>query len=419
MSTHVGRSWNGIAEEKRAVNPEAYPDIKAIAVIYGAITTYGVDIETQVSLANAIVAVVKHEKIQKTLIEDDKLFIILDLFVFSYAQDAASAKYHPWLTAEPKSLDPEDEAQLKTLRSALSARLWDVSTLAEFTAKYSPTSKFVQRLISWLSIDEAQMLVCACSILRNLASSDRNATDMVKNLKIHLLLISLLDKSSSLQVLEESIRLMKNLAVPAANKKELGNFESVTLLWSKFESPTLHYAAASLVRQLLRGCFDNIYQFLGPSVSEKSDSHTSRLLQLYSNTNDAAMKTEVARTIVEMWRTANSGNSEEMRYQLLGVEKAVREANLRPDEMVKPVVAMIIESENPSLVTEGWFGLALMANSEDWAEAVYNAICGDTTKDTFKAAVSSQDTHSKDRDNARILADRLLKHGVSLIPRHK
>ncbi len=399
-----------------------YPDIKAISVIYQAIKTHGVDIEAQVSLANAIIAVLKHEKIQKTLIEDDMVFITLDLFVFSYAQDAASAKYHPWLTAEPEShypaLDREDEVQLKALRSALSARLWDMTTLAEFSAKYSPTSKVVQRIISWLSIDESEMLVCACSILRNLASSDRNATDMVKNLKIHRLLISLLDNSSSLQVLEESIRLMRNLAVPVANKKELGNFESVTLLWSKFESPTLHYAVASLVRQLLRGCFDNVYQFLSPNVSDKGDSYASRLLQLYSNTNDAAMKTEVARTIVEMWRTANTGNSEEVRYQVFGVEKAVREVNLRPDELVKPVVAMILESENPSLVTEGWFGLALMASSEDWAEAIYNAICGDATKDVFKAAVSSQDTHSKDRDNARILADRLLKHSVSLIPRH-
>ena len=380
------------------------------------------DIETQVSLANAIVTFLKHRQIQKTLIEDDRLLIILDLFVFSYTQDATNTDYRSTSTTEPKlphsSQDPEDEAQLTTLRSALSAKLWDISALAEFTVKYTPASDFVQILISWLSIDEPQMQVCACSILRNVASSDRNATDMVMDLKIHWLLIPLLDGSSNLQVLEESIRLMKNLAVPAANKEELEIFEILTKLWSQSESPTLHYAAASLVRQLLRGYFGNVQRFLRPSISAKNESYASRFLHLYSNANDPAIKTEVARTIVEMWRAAKNGNSEEVRSRTIYMEKSWQELSLHPDEMVKPVVAMIVTSENPSLITEGWFGLALMADSEGWTEAIFNALCEDTLKDVFKAAISSQDTQSKDRDNARILADRLMKHGVSLTSRH-
>ncbi|KAF6221887.1 hypothetical protein HO133_001855 [Letharia lupina] len=404
-------------------NPELYSDTQAVTIIHQALTIPGVDIETQVSLANAIVALLKHEQIQKALLEDYKLSIILDLFVFSYTQDAASTNYFSTSESEPPLhhpvQDPEDEAQLTALRSALSAKLWDMTALTEFTIKYLPASKLVQRLISWLSIDEPQMQVCACSILRNVASSDQNATDMVKNFKVHWLLRSLLEDVSNPQVLEESIRLMKNLAVPAANKKELESFESVTLVWSKFESPTLHYAAASLVRQLVRGCFDNVYLFLRPNTSAKDDSYASRLLHLYSNTNDPAIKIEVARTIVEVWRTANSGNSEEVRSRVFRVEKAVRELNLRPDEIVKPVVAMIAESGNQSLVTEGWFGLALMTSSEEWGEAVYNALCGDATKGVFKAAVSCGDAHSKDRDNARILVDRLLKYSVGLLPRHK
>ena len=380
------------------------------------------DIETQVSLANAIVAMLKHEQIQKNLIGDDVLLIILDLFVFSYTQEAASAEFYSRSTSATRlhhrAQDPEDEAQLMALRSALSARLWDMTALSEFTTKYTPGSEFVQRLLSWLSIDEPQMQVCACSILRNVASSDQNATEIVMSLKIHWLFKSVLDDSDNLQVLEELCRLMKNLAVPAANKKELENFESVTLLWSKFESPPLHYAVTSLVRQLLRGCFANVLRFLKADTAAENNSYASRLLQLHSNTDDSAVKTEVARTIVEMWRTANSGDSEEILPQVSGVERAVREGSSRPDEMVKPVVAMIVQSENPSLVTEGWFGLALMASSEDWGEAIYNALCVDAAKDAFQAAVSNKDAHSKDRDNARILADRLSKQSVSLVPRH-
>ena len=380
------------------------------------------DIETQVSLANAIVATLKHEQIQKNLMGDEDLLIILDLFVFSYTQEAASAEFYSRSTSETKlhhpAQDPEDEAQLTAFRSALSARLWDMTALTDFTTKYPPGSEFVQRLISWLSIDEPQMQVCACSILRNVATSDQNATEMVMSLKIHWLFKSLLDDSDNLQVLEELCRLMKNLAVPAANKKELGNFESVTLLWSKFESPTLHYAATSLVRQLLRGCFANVHLFLIADTAAESNSYAARLLQLHNNTDDSAVKTEVARTIVELWRTANSGDNEEVLSQVSDVERAVREGSLRPDEMVKPVVAMILESQNPSLVTEGWFGLALMAGSEDWAQAIYNALCADAAKDAFKAAISNQDAQSKDRDNARILADRLSKQSVSLVPCH-
>ena len=359
---------------------------------------------------------------QKTLIEDDQLLTILDLFVFSYTQDAASTEYFSRSTPEHKlhhrPQEPEDEAQLTALRSALSAKLWDMTALTEFTVKDLPKSTLVKRLISWLSIKQTQMQVCACSILRNVASSDQSATDLVMVFNIHKLLIPFLDDSSHLQILEESIRLMKNLAVPTANKEELGRFESISLLWSKFESPTLHYAAASLVRQLLRGFFGNVHQFLKPSISVKSDSYISRLLRLYSSTNDPAIETEIARTIVEIWRTANSGDSEKIRSRVDYVEKAMRQLNVHPDEMVRPVVSMIVKSENPSLVTEGWFGLALIAGSEEWVEAIFNALCRDATKDTFKAAMSSHDAHSKDRDNSRILADRLLRHSVRLVPVH-
>ena len=372
-----------------------------------------------ISLANAIIVILGHEKMQKTLIEDDQFLIILDLFVFSYTRDTAKTEYS--LRSKPEQelhrppLDPEDEAQLTALRSALSARLWDLTALAEFTVKDLLESKFVQRLISWLSIKETQMQVCACSILRNIASSNDNATDLVMVFNVHKLLISFLDESNDLQVLEESIRLMKNLAVPIANKEELERFESITLLWSKFESPTLHYTAASLVRQLLRGFFGNVHRFLTPNISAGSDSCVTRSIRLYSSTSDPAVKTEIARTFVEIWRTANSGYNEEVRSRVDGVERAVRQLNVRPDEMIKPVVTMIVKSENPSLVTEGWFGLALMAGSEEWVEAIFDALCQDATKDAFRAAILSRDAHSKDRDNCRILSDRLMKHSVSLI----
>ena len=374
------------------------------------------DIETQYSLANVIITLSTHEQIQKNLIADDKLLIFLDLFIFSYTQDAASSAYYSRSTSQKlhrRVQDPENEAQLTALRSELTARLWDISALTEFTAKYLPTSGFVQILISWLSTDESQMQLCACSTLRNVASSDRNAIDMVMILKIHHLLIPLLDDISDLRVVEELLRLMKNLAVPAANKTELEAFESVTLLWSRFESPTLHYAAASLVRQLLRGCFGNVCRFLGPT-STKNDSYAFRFSQLYDNTNDLTIKTEIARAIVEMWRTANSGDSGKISFQVSYIEKAMHEVMLSPDRIVKPVVAMLVKSENASLVTEGWFGLALMAGAEQLRETIYNALCEDTTKAVFQRTVSVQDVQSKDRDNARILADRLLKGTVSL-----
>ena len=376
------------------------------------------DIETQYSLANVIITVSTHEQIQKNLIADDKLLIFLDLFIFSYTQDAASSACYSRSTTKKLHRcvqDPENEALLTALRSELTARLWDISALIEFTVKYLPTSGFVQILISWLSTDESQMQLCACSTLRNVASSDRNAIDMVMILKIHHLLIPLLDDISDLRVLEELLRLMKNLAVPAANKTELEAFESVTLLWSRFESPTLHYAAASLVRQLLRGCFGNVCRFLGPT-STKNDSYAFRFSQLYDNTNDLTIKTEIARAIVEMWRTANSGDSGKISFQVSYMEKAMHEVMLSPDTIVKPVVAMLVKSENASLVTEGWFGLALMAGAEQLRETIYNALCEDTTKAVFQRTVSVQDVQSKDRDNARILADRLLKGTVSLFP---
>ncbi len=412
---------SGNADEPTAVDPELYPSIEAIDVIYQTITIPGVDIETQISLANAILAILKHEQVQKTFIKNDKVCLVLDLFEFSYTQDATStnrlrSKFGPQLQRPVQ--DSEDEAQLIALRSALFAKLWDMTALAEFTAKYPPASEPVHRLISWLSIDEPQMQVCACSILRNVAGSDENAIDMVMKSKIHHSLIHILNDSSNIQVLEESIRLMKNLAVPVANKEDLECFESITLLWSKCESPTLHYAAVSLVRLLLRGCFGNVYRFLRPRISAEDDVYFSRFLRLYGNTDDLAIKTEVARTVVEIWRTANSGDGKAVHSPVAFLDNALREATLDPTEVVEPVVAMLVKSENSSLVTEGWFGLTLMASSEEWSEAIYNTLSNDAREDVLKAVILNPDAHSKDRDNARILADRLSKHSVSLMPSH-
>ena len=408
-----------------SVNPILCPD-NAIAILCTASRAPDLEISNQVSLGTAIVALLKHEHFQNLAIMQDDLISILALIVFSYTQDPAHVTGSGELTDMPvvhKKQETEDEELLSSMRRSLSGSLWDLSSLPEFATKYlfSPhcSSDCLSVMFSWLQTSEPQMQLCACYVFRNLAASDRACGMLVQESKIHIPLINILESSSDLPVLGEALRLLKNLALPTENKPLIGSgtaTDSVTRCWSQLSSPTLHQAAVGLFRMLLRGCPSNIVHFLGlhsacDGFATSTDGSLFRLWSLYKSSTDLAIKVEVARTVVEIWRTAHREAPESVSSI---TEGTIQQARRMHANIAEPVVVMVVESNNASLVTEGWFGLTLIASSKDGSGIVSEALSTQKAWDMLVRTVTNQEVGPENRANSRVLLDKLRKHNVSL-----
>ena len=402
------------------VNPMLCPD-NAVAILCTAIRTPDLEVGNQVSLGTAIATLLKHERIQRLAIMQDDAMSILALIVFSYTQDPAKVTEAAELidvSLVRKEQETEDEELLSSLRLSLSSSLWDLSSLPEFATKYflnphcNPNCLSV--LFSWLQTSVPQMQLCACYVFRNLASSDKACGILVQESKVHIPLINILKSSSDLPVLGETLRLLKNLALPTENKPLIGSgtaADSVTGCWARVASPTLHQAAVGLFRSLLKGCPSNIIHFLGlqsarDDFSASSDGSLSQLWSLYQTSADLAVKVEVARTVVEIWRTAHKEGPESIISITRG---AIDQARRIHANIAEPVVVMIGESNNASLVTEGWFGLTLIASSMDGCGIVSEALSGQKAWDTLVRAVTSPEVGAENRVNSRVLLDKLRK----------
>lgn len=407
------------------VNPILCPD-NAIAILCTAIRTPDLEVGNQVSLGTAIVALLKHEHFQSLAIMQDDLISILALIVFSYTQDPANVTKSGELidmSVVHKEQETEDEELLSSMRLSLSSSLWDLSSLPEFATKYLFSTHYnsdcLGVMFSWLQKSEPQMQLCACYVFRNLASSDKACGMLVQESKIHIPLVNILESSSDLPVLGEALRLLKNLALPTENKSLIGSgtaTDSLTGCWTRLSSPTLHQAAVGLFRILLRGCPSNISHFLGlhsarDGFATSTDGSLFRLWSLYKSSTDLAIKVEVARTVVEIWRTAHKEVPESVGSI---AEGTIEQARRMQANIAEPVVVMIVESNNASLVTEGWFGLTLIASSKDGSEVVSEALNSQKAWDLLVRTVTSQEVGPENRTNSTVLLDKLRKHNVSL-----
>ena len=396
------------------------PD-NAVAILYTSIRTPELEIGNQASLGIAVATLLKHERFQRLAIMQDDVMSILALIVFSYTQDPATITGAAELIESSlvrTEQETEDEELLSSMRLSLSSSLWDLSSLPEFATKYflnphcDPDCLSV--LFSWLQTSMPQMQLCACYVFRNLASSDEASCILVQKSKLHMPLINILNSSSDLPVLGETLRLLKNLALPTENKPLIGSgtaADSFTGCWARLTSPTVHQAAVGLFRSLLRGCPSNINHFLGlksahDDLSASSDGSLVQLWSLCQTSTDLPVKVEVARTVVEIWRTAHKEGSDTINSITGG---AINQARRIHANIAEPVVVMIGESNNASLVTEGWFGLTLIASSIDGCGVVSEALSGQKAWDMLVRAVTSPEVGPENRVNSRVLLDKLRK----------
>jgi hypothetical protein len=323
----------------------------------------------------------------------------------------------------------EETKALLQSRLKINQALAEVSASSLFMVHYPLDSALSQTLKSWVVADEDQLQICACVMLGNLARSDEVCQVMVRDLKIHEGLISVLNSDARGPVLHSALGFLKNLAIAGDNRislAEAGIIPAVSRLWAYDSVPQVQFSAASIARQVIISSVDNIARLLGP-LSQDPDSpahgrtYLSMLLSLFEKSDSSPIKTEIGRTIASICRTISPG-AREGDEQATSLLKKLYDLH---EGVARPLGAMTTQTQWPVVRSEGWFALALMANSKSGCMAVVDCLQKEEMMELLKATLKADTSGKreaeeasssqifKDRDNAFVLVQELLKNEVS------
>ncbi|KAL8728153.1 MAG: hypothetical protein Q9181_005445 [Wetmoreana brouardii] len=257
------------------------------------------------------------------------------------------------------------------------------------------------------------------------------------------------DSTTNMQIAYAALGFLRNLALPTENKTIIGSQGAavpiISSFWSVDVSPHVQHASVSLLRQLLNGCIGNV-RWLLDSLSPDEDSpayektYLSLLLLLSGRTDDIATRIEIGRTVATITRCLHS-SSQGLPPQ--STSAIMHRLYAMHTEIARPLAMMISQSKFPVIRSEGWFALALMARSQEGSAAVsevfqqlevfgilVSTITGQLDANASTQGVpagpsggSSTDAQSiqqvgvmraKDRENALVLVNELLKNSVRL-----
>ncbi|CAG8220368.1 unnamed protein product [Penicillium salamii] len=377
------------------------------------------------SLANSLAAYLEKERFQNVCVSNMMVEGVLDVLrrSFSVEVDQSSA---------------EDVKAIAQLRLKTNQALAEVSASPLFAQNYPLDSPLSHTLKSWVASSEDQLQICACVMLGNLARSDEVCRVMVRELKIHEELISVLKGEARGAVLHSSLGFLKNLAIAGDNRAALGEagiIPAVSRLWAYESVPQVQFSAASIARQVIISSVDNISYLLAP-LSQDPDSpahqrtYLSLLLSLFEKTDSTPIKTEIGRTVASICRTLSpiARGGDEKALDLLD-----RLFTLH-DGVAMPIGAMITQTQWPVVRSEGWFALALMATDPKGCAAVVECLHKTEVTELLKTALGSEASdqvqaeekeekqeidksqETKDRENAFVLVQGLLKNESGALP---
>lgn len=368
-------------------------------------------------LVNSLVAYLEHQRfrdiciLQQGLLEE--VLLVLKRSYVIHVDDQLSS---------------DDLQALSQLRLKINQTLAEISGSPLFLSHYTLDSRLAQTLISWLrSANEEQLQICACLVLGNLARSDTICQRMVQEFGIHKYLTSVLKSNAPGAVLHSALGFLKNLAIARDNKVYLGDvgvIPAVSRLWSFQTMPEVEFAAATLLRQVIAFCLENVSRLLAPiSTDPASSAHTqtylSLLLSLFEKTDSELIKIDIGRTIVSILRTLSPKTCAENQEARTLYERFLKLHN----HVAHPIGSMVVQSQWPVVRSEGWFALALMASNRPGSLAVVDCLGnGDVSKlliQTLDAKLPERVVEAdrariaKDRDNGIILMKELLENAVS------
>ena len=388
LLTNICQLLDTFMEDCKRLHPEKWKQAKifivkpdrssenAVEVLLRAVTLPDLDFDDRISLADAAIALLKNETLQKRMIAKDLVDVPVEFLVSSYSPDFVS--YISRAGELTNTLvDQDDRPELPRVRSSLIGVLADLSGLPEFLAAQSSLrSPLIDLLEKLLHTNQWQLQLCSCVMLGNLARSDSTCRHMVNKMQIHKSLLSLLKASTNTQVLYSVLGFLRNLALPSDNKEVLGNANAVEIASRFFATgsiPQIAYAATSLVRQMVNGSVTETERLLSPLILEvSSTSHVhsglSLLLSLFERSDDMPTKTEVARIVASILRNRYTFTGANMGQE--AIESFMSRFYRDHPTVSLPLAMMVYQSKWPAIRSEGWFALALMARTEQGVQTM-------------------------------------------------
>ena len=391
-------------------------------VIYKTLRTRVLPFDEAALLCGAILAVLQHEEFQKLLIEDDNVELMTTLFLDMYNLDFVD-------TASGKvfALTDFEAEQLKRMESQQSTAAELIDALArrpEFIVRYPPDSDLAQHLACWLSKPQPAVQMCACRVLGELSADEDRATELFQALQSSRKISNLLDLLSSPSnddVASIGLGLMKNLALPPQNKSRLaekyGILDVIMNLCCKTNNMEVRTLAVQVLKAMMFRCYQSAIQFLwtdGPGMRQPS-THVARILSLYHEHDDLALRMEIARFFGGIFRVAHLTSQESGNLPFLYANNAIKQAeqaDLDDTNLAVPLCALITDSSNQSLITEGWASLVLAAETNMGAEMLYLFFKRESTMRTFQEIIGNVKRDSHDYNNVFALRSKLLTYCV-------
>ncbi|EER44768.1 GTP binding protein [Histoplasma capsulatum H143] len=349
------------------------------------------------TLASCLASYLLHDRFQNISIIHHLVERLISVFYRSY--DLA-----------PHGLSPGDIQMLTQLRIRLNQALSDISALPLFSQAYPPNCGLSETLRSWLQKPEDQLQICACVMLGNLAREDKICVSMVKDFQVHVPLISILNGDAKAAVLHAVLGFLKNLAIATDNKEPLGSagiITAISRLWAFNTLPQVQFSAASLTRQVIVSSFNNISRLLEPLSSDpdspaNSRTYLSLLLSLFGKSDATPIKIEIGRTICAICRSINQRQQE-------GTEAAIEASNLSEclyklhGDVAWPLGTMITQTDLQNM--------SVFQQIQDTVKMGISEPSGGESAQEKTERLKK----AKDRDNAIILVDGLLKNTSSAL----
>ncbi|OBT44781.1 hypothetical protein VE00_05324 [Pseudogymnoascus sp. WSF 3629] len=328
------------------------------------------DLEDFISVVSSATKYLQHARFQVALCNSMALYAALRLVLLSYTRLEDSM-------GEAAAPDEEDTKRLAVWRTEMNQVLSDISALPEFAARCPVNSTMSSYLRKWLSSPQLQLQVCACIMLGNLARSDEVCEEFVQKSRIHKPLMDILTTATDSEVLYAAVGFLKNLALPARNKVELGNADLIEILprlWAMDTLPQIQYSAISLARQLLIGNFANVLRISAPLSADPDSpanekSRLSVLISIFSRSDAEPVRMEIARALAAVCRVL-AARTPAPGTDVVALQTRRRELFERHRDIGTPLSFLVSQTKWPVVRSEGWFVLALLARTEEGVQCV-------------------------------------------------
>ncbi|KAL6718469.1 hypothetical protein ACLMJK_004560 [Lecanora helva] len=398
---------------------EKLPD-HSVKTIYGRMRTKKLYFDEEKALSTAMFTLLSYDKFRECLIHDKMVDIFTTFLLDTYNLDFHDIPYDR-RTKYPK-LNDDQMHTIAEMRQKSAAILWDIAAHQDFIKYYPMSHELMENIIGWLSRPEPGLQLAACNILR-VSLNDERAAEFFgwkqRESRIKTL-TALIRHPTNPEILVEGLRLLSNLARPKINRPLLCSRRTLMnfLLSLGLHAKTLRIQmiALKITRLILQGDYENTVWFLEVEIYEDAQSpYLCHLISLYLQTDELPLQMEIALLFVEIFRT----NHELDKQHAVRPYQSHRDVNLGQKAVLQarrgapgntnvaiPIFGMITKSDNQSLVTQGWLGLALMAGTREGAKAVFRLILGPAAKQ-LPELIKSLKPGSPDWSNAKFLYERL------------